>query len=305
VGRIVVVGCYIVGLSMFVERIPGAGETVRGRDFAEGPGGKGSNQAIAAARLGGDVAFLGCVGRDRFGDDGAACLRREGVDIGHLGRVDQPTATGFIVIDAEARNAISITEDASGALDDRRVDAAADELLDDASVLLAQWEMPLAPIRRAVALAHERDVRTIWNPAPGGPLSEPLAGLDLLTPNESEARTLAGLDPQADVNEDELGRLLRERLGCDIVLTLGERGALIVDGRQPRHVPTPTVDAVDTTGAGDAFNAALAVALAGGDGLDEAVHLACAAGAYSVLTAGTVASYPTRAELHTFMRART
>lgn len=292
------VGSYIVGLSMTVERIPRPGETVRGANFVEGPGGKGSNQAVAAARLGGEVAFVGSVGRDRYGDDAERLLRREGVDVRHLWRAEEPTATGFILMDGQGRNAIAITEDASASLDDRRVEEAVREL--DGAVVLAQWEMPLATIRAALATAHAGGALTIWDPAPAEPLAEPPPGVDLLTPNETEARTVAGLDPTADIDDIEVAMLLRERFGCDIVLTLGERGVLIIDGGEPRAIPASRVDSVDTTGAGDAFNAGLAVALAGGASLDEAVVLGCAAGAYSVRREGTVASYATRAELDAF-----
>jgi ribokinase len=299
--RIVVVGSYAVGLVMQVARIPVRGETVLGRDFQRMDGGKGSNQAIACARLGADVTFLASVGADADGDAALAMLGREGVDTSHVRRIPGvATGAGFIMVDGDGNNAIAVDLGANLLLSPDDVDAA-EQLIAGADVLLAQLEIAPTTALHAAAVARRHGVRTILNPAPAQSLpTDGLAAVDILTPNLSEAQVLSGLpsdDPLA------LAAALRRGGVGMVILTVGEHGAWIAGERELQAVPAYSVAALDTTGAGDAFSAALAVALAEGASLVDAVSFACAAGGFCVQSLGTVPSYATRPQLAGFIAA--
>lgn len=300
--RIVVVGSYAVGLVMRAERIPLRGETVLGHSFQRMDGGKGSNQAIACARLGASTAFLAAVGDDADGAAAVALLAAEGVDTSYMRRVaGTPTGVGFIVIDDAGHNAIAVDLGANRELSPQDIDSA-EAVIAGADVVLAQLEINPQTAIRAMRLARRHGVRTILNPAPAVPLAdEDLALVDIVTPNLSESQVLSG------IFTTEIpalaGALRRSGLGT-VIVTVGEDGAWIVDDSGAAHIPAWSVEAVDTTGAGDAFSAALAVALAEGEGLEAAVAFACAAGGYCVQSLGTVPSYATRAQLAAFVRQR-
>ncbi len=297
--RIVVVGSYAAGLVMRAARIPAPGETVLGRDFQVMDGGKGSNQAVACARLGAETLFLAALGDDAYGERGVALLDGAGVDTSLVRRVPgTPTGVGFITVDDAGNNAISVDLGANLRLSCEGIDRA-EEAIASADVLLAQLEIAPEVATHAAALARRHGVRTILNPAPAQPLpAGGLAHVDVLTPNLAEAQALSGLTGAA---APELAEALRRAGAATVVLTLGEQGAWIADDAGGRAVPAYRVEAVDTTGAGDAFSAALAVALAEGEPLDAAVRFACAAGAYCVRSLGTVPSYATRQELERFI----
>ncbi len=298
--RVVVIGSYAVGLVMRTSRIPARGETVLGRDFRRMDGGKGSNQAVACARLGAHTTFVAAIGDDAYGREALALLAREGVDASHVRNVPElATGAGFIVVADDGDNAIAVDLGANRALSRDDIDRA-EGAIAEADVVLAQLEIPLDTVLYAVAVARRHGVRTILNPAPAPELPVgDLSDVDILTPNVTEAQAIAGW---SHGDASTLGAaLLRNGVGA-IVLTVGENGAHIIDGRGGRAVPTYPVDAVDTTGAGDAFSAALAVALGEGEPLDDAVAFACLAGAFSVQSLGTVPSYATRAELAALRR---
>ncbi len=297
--RIVVVGSYAVGLVMRTTRIPLRGETVLGHDFQRMDGGKGSNQAIACARLGAHTTFLAAVGDDATGDAAIGLLLSEGVDTSYMHRMaGTPTGVGFITVDDNGENAIAVDLGANRLLTPDHIDLAED-VISQADILLAQLEIPPETALYAIRMARRYGVRTILNPAPAQPLSkEALSAVDLLTPNGAEARTLTG---STSVDPKELAAILRGSGVASVVLTMGERGAWIGGGPDGRAVPAFPVTAVDTTGAGDAFNAALAVALAEGGSIQSAVVYACAAGAYCVQSLGTVPSYADRAQLDAFL----
>jgi ribokinase len=276
VARIAVVGSFGVGLTFGVERSPERGETVIGNLFRTDPGGKGSNQAIGAARLGAETVILTAVGEDQFGEGAFELWSEEGVDAGAVVRASRPTMVAAILVDATGDNRIAIVPGALSALEPAHVDDFAERIA-DADVLLVQLEIPVATAQRALEVAREAGVRTILNPAPAPAAALPpdmLALADFCTPNETEARAVA----------DASGT---------VVLTLGEEGARIGD----ELVPAFAANVVDTTGAGDAFNAAFAVALA--HGLDEraAVRWGCAAGAHMVEHPGVVPGLPTLDQL--------
>jgi ribokinase len=279
VARVAVVGSYGVGLTFGVERVPERGETLVGHTFRIDHGGKGSNQAIGAARLGADVQLLTAVGEDAFGTEALELWAAEGVDAEAVVRAPLPTMAGAILVDAAGENRIVIVPGALSALAPEHVDAFAPAIA-AADVCLVQLEIPVETARRALEVARRADVRTVLNPAPApsAPLpGDMLALVDNLTPNESEAAALGSAIGAART----------------VVLTLGANGAQLGD----EHVAAFPAAVVDTTGAGDAFNAAFAVALAEGLPELDAVRWGCAAGAHMVERAGVIDGLPARAEL--------
>lgn len=297
--RVVVVGSYAVGMVMRVTRIPARGETVLGRDFELMDGGKGSNQAIACARLGADTTFIAALGADPYGDAALRLFQREGVDTSYVRQVHgAATGIGFILVDTGSDNAISVDLGANRLLSPADIDRA-EAAIARADVLLTQLEIPAETALHAAAVARKHGVLTILNPAPAQTLPPTaLADVDILTPNQTEAAILTGGLSTDALDSVNALRALKVRT---VILTLGEYGAWIADEGHTTEVPAYQVTAQDTTGAGDAFSAALAVALAEGAGMAAAVRLACAAGALSVQVLGTVSSYATRVELETFM----
>ncbi|ELZ22352.1 ribokinase [Halosimplex carlsbadense 2-9-1] len=299
---VAVVGSYNVGLTMQVPAFPAPGETVVGREFAEGPGGKGSNQAIAAARLGAESRFAGRVGADRYGDDAVALWEAEGVDAEAVGRDDAAhTGVGFVVVDEDGENEITVAPGANDRLSaaDVRERAAA---IETADCLLVQLEIGDEPVRAAVETAAEAGTTVVCNPAPARELPPAvLEQVDYLTPNEHEARTLAGVardddetGSDSDITDEAVAReLLGLGVGA-VVLTRGSAGALLVSDDGVEGVEAPSVEVVDTTGAGDAFNGALAVALAEGLDARAAVRFGCAGGALAVTAPEVVPGLPER-----------
>lgn len=294
--KIAVVGSYGVGLTMRVPRLPEAGETLLGGAFDEGPGGKGSNQAIGAARLGAEVSFLTAVGDDAFGRDARELWRREGVQADRVLVSDtEPTMVGFIIVEPSGENRIVIASGALETLDAAAVESFRDEIA-KASVLVVSMEIPLPAVVAALRLAREAGTITLLNPAPAQPLPDEAWGLiDVITPNQTEAPILLG---RAEGSDEDLATALRERTGGSVVLTRGSQGALLVDDSGLRAVPPHVVtNVVDTTGAGDSFTAALAVALGDGASLDDAAAFAAAAGAHAVTIAGVIPALPTRDQI--------
>lgn len=290
---VTVIGSYAVGLTLRVDQFPVAGETRIGSAFEAGPGGKGSNQAIQAARLGADVALVAALGTDRYGDEAIALFEREGVSTDFVVRLpDYPTGVGFIIVDADGENRIIIDPGANAHLTPRNVEAAGARIR-RSGVVIAQLEIPLDIALLALRQARAAGAITMLNPAPAQRITGPrLAGIDVLTPNESELRILCGraVDDAGDPLEDSR-TLLSAGVGT-VVLTRGAAGATIVTRDHSVDVPSPPVDVVDTTGAGDAFSATLAVHLASGDAMDVAVRHATSAGALACTRFGVVPSLP-------------
>ena len=304
--RILVVGSHVPGLLLRLKRPPVSGETVIGWGYEEPiDGGKGSNQAIAAARLGGKVSFVGCVGRDRIGEQGEQWMIEAGVDISHL-RHSPATASGigFILLDEAGVPAMvsSLGANAEITLEDVEVSIAD---LSDTGVLLTQFEIPIPVALQALQFARQKGMLTILNPAPA--LESNLSGLDradILVPNETEARLLLDLPVEQELDYTWLAQRLREHTGASVVLiTIGERGVVGCDMQSTWSVSPPPVKVVDTSGAGDAFCAALAVALVEGRSIREASAWACNVAALSVTRQGTIPAYPTRTEADAFIRS--
>ncbi|MBP6964775.1 MAG: ribokinase [Armatimonadetes bacterium] len=301
--RIVVVGSSNTDMVVKTERLPAPGETVTGGTFARVPGGKGANQAVAAARLGAGVVFVGKVGMDLNGDEAVRGLEREGIAAGFVAR-DPKAASGvaLIFVDRSGENMIAVAPGANASLSPEDVERAAGEIA-GADALVVQLEVPIEAVERAVRIAREAGVRVILNPAPARPVpAELLSEVDVLTPNESEARMLLGLG--ADEAADDpalLGRLLTAGCGA-VILTMGARGALMVTADDATRIAPHAVDAVDATAAGDAFTGALAVGLSEGMTLGAAADFAGAAAALSVTRLGAQGSLAGRAEVEALLR---
>jgi ribokinase len=296
--RVTVIGSYIVALVMDMDRLPIEGETVVGRNFHTTFGGKGSNAAVAAARLGAESWFLGKVGRDSFASDFVTMLEREGV---HRENVlysdDLPTGVGIILFNSLGTNLIAIDAGANNQLSVADLENHVDTIR-NSSVIISPLEIPLATALAGVRLAKEHGVKAILNPAPACDLrKEDLSCLFALTPNETEARVCLGL-PSDDPADDHLlaARLLE--LGPEnVMLTCGAQGVVWASRRGLRRIPALTVNPVDTVGAGDAFNAGLAVGLGEGQPVLESIALGITAASLSTEKRETLASYPYRAEV--------
>lgn len=303
--EIIVVGSHAPGLFMRVERIPLAGETVIGWDFHEPvDGGKGSNQAIAAARLGARVAFVGCVGRDRLGDEAEDWMRQAGVYTDYLFRSDSTgTGAGFIILSVDGVPLMVTSMGANAELTEKHV---ADALtnIDNGKVLLTQFEIQPKVALYAVRTGHEKGMLTIVNPAPAAevPVSE-FKYCDILVPNETEAMEMLGIDTRSSNRTPiELASELRRhyQVPC-VMVTIGELGVAVADENGCVQIHPPVVKAVDTSGAGDAFCAALAVGLAEGRSLRGSADWACQVATLSVTRPGTILAYPTLAEVDDFI----
>lgn len=301
--RIVVVASYMHAFVLRAERFPADGETVFGHDSEIGPGGKGSNQAVGAARLGARVTVLASVGADAFGEAARQLWREEGLDTG-LVTQDAEHATGmaFIMVDGRGQNRIIVVPGANDAL--RVAGPQVERAIASAQVVVAQFESPVGAVTEALSLARRHGVVTILNPAPARDVPDSLLALaDVITPNESEAAFLCGL-PDVGGEWPRMARALRARGPRAVVLTLGDQGAFVLDDRGERHIAGIPVTPRDTTGAGDAFTGALAVALGRGASIDEAVAYGNLAGAFCVTRPGVVPGLGTPADLDGLRAAR-
>ena len=300
---IVVVGSSNTDMIIRVPRIPQAGETLLGGEFLTAAGGKGANQAVGAARAGGKVTLIARVGRDQFGDQAIAGLRRDGIDVSCVFR-DTRAASGvaLIFVAEDGENSIAVAGGANAKLSPADVKKAA-RVIRSAALLMAQLETPLATVIAAAEAAVKAGVPVILNPAPARPLPNSLLKLiSILTPNETEAELLTGIEVTDEAAAAKACARLRSRGVRTVILTLGPRGAFLAEANRQQLVPGFKVKAVDSTAAGDIFNGALSVALAEGKTLLDAVRFANAAGALSVTLLGAQPSAPTRADVEKFLR---
>lgn len=308
-GRVVVVGSLNMDLVVRTPRHPRPGETLFGSDFATFPGGKGANQAVAAARLGAQVALIGRVGGDGFGASLTAGLQADGIDTTHV-TVDDgaPTGIALIAVDQAGENTIIVASGANMRVATGDIDAAT-AMIADAAVLAMPLETPLATVRRAVALAKRHNTPVIVNAAPAQPLDRDLlAAIDILIVNETELALVAnptalGLTAKVSDDHDDIEHAVRrlQSVGCRrVIATLGEAGCLVAAGEVWRSLPGHRVAVVDTTAAGDAFVGAVATAIAAGEDTFAAAEWGNAAGALAVTKAGAQPSLPTRAEFDRF-----
>jgi ribokinase len=302
-GKVVVVGSSNTDMIIKLDRLPRPGETVLGGEFSTAAGGKGANQAVAAARAGGDVTFVARLGDDVFGRVAIERFKAEGIDVRHV-RADPgaPSGVALIFVDRHGENSIAVASGANARLTPADV-RAADEVIRTADILVTQLETPVETVRAAVELARQHGVPVLLNPAPARTLDEGLLGhVSVVTPNETEAALLTGIEVSS-VADAEAAALKLAAMGIpQVVVTLGSRGAFVFDTDHGELVPGFAVEAVDTTGAGDVFTGALAVALANGSNVVDAVRLANAAAALSVTKLGAQPSAPARAEIEEFLR---
>jgi ribokinase len=298
-----VVGSVNADMVVKSDRIPAPGETVVGGTFVMAAGGKGANQAVAAARLGARVTLVAKVGRDIFGEQSLQNFRSEGIDTEHIS-LDPQAATGvaLILVDHRGENLISVASGANATLGREEVARAADAIR-AADLLLVQLEVPLDSVRYAVELAAAAGVPVILNPAPAAELDDALLSqVTILTPNESETQRLTGIAVVDDQSAHAAGKKLLARGVGNVIITMGAQGALwIAPGRQC-HFPTVAVEAVDATAAGDAFNGSLACGVAAGQSLETAIRQGCLAGALATTRLGAQPSLPTSAELGDFIK---
>jgi ribokinase len=279
------VGSVNVDLVVAVERLPAPGETVAGGRFAQHGGGKSANQAVAAARLGADVAFVGAIGDDAMGEGAVAALAAEGIDVSGVARLDAPTGVALIVVDAAGENQIAVASGANAAFTLAELD-----LTGDGVVLLGN-EVSDEVVERAARAANAAGWPVVLNPAPARAL--PDAALAVITPNASEAAQLTG-----EEEPEAAARVLVEQTGAAVLVTRGARGALLLEpGGEPQRLDATEVDVVDTTGAGDTVNGALAAELAEGRSLADAARFALRAAALSTTAPGARGGMPRRAEV--------
>ena len=303
--RVCVVGSANLDFTVALPRLPRAGETVAGGTLGVHRGGKGANQAVAARLLGAEVRMIGCVGQDDGGSRMRADLAKLGIGVEGLMSVpDAATGTALILVDPDGRNQIGV---ALGANERLTVEMASahEETIAWADVLLCQLETPLPVVRWSLERAKHHDVTAILNPAPAHPLTDDLLALvDFLTPNESEAQTLSGLEVSNLESASEAAQHLLARGARRVVVTLGGEGALACDQAAALHFPAFPVKVVDTTAAGDAFSGALAVGIAAGGTLEQAIPLAAAAAALTCTKRGAQDSLPDRKDVERFLQSQ-
>ncbi|MEW6286685.1 MAG: ribokinase [Chloroflexota bacterium] len=316
---ILVAGSLNADLVVRAPRFPQPGETIRGEELQVFPGGKGANQAVAAARLGAQVSMLGRVGRDNFGDFLLDNLQSNNVDTQLVQRDDASTGAAIIVVAADGQNSIVVSPGANGKVSAADVERASFSTLD---LLLLQLEIPTPVVLRAAQLARQNGVRVILNPAPAQPLPDELVAIaDFLIPNETELSLLTGMDVRDLSSAEAAAKRLLARGAQTIIVTLGSSGALLVDKHTCTHVDTFNVDVVDTTAAGDAFIGGFAVefirrskgSLPPANALEnaiytrqieQAVRYGCACGALACTKFGAQPSLPNRAEVEAFLSRR-
>jgi len=303
--RITVVGSVNMDLVFRTPRMPAVGETLHGHEFCQIPGGKGANQAVAAARQGAQVSFIGAVGDDGFGSFSRDCLAAEGMELSHLARV-AGTATGVagILVDDSGSNSIVLAAGANATLTAAQVEAATAAIA-GAQLLVCQLETPLATVTRAIEIARAQGVKVILNPAPAQDLTDALlAQVDYLILNETEASQLSGITVVDQISAKAASEQILQRGTATVLLTMGEHGALITDEAGSQFIPAVKVDVVDTTAAGDTFVGAFAVGLANGLSVLDASREAQYTAALTVTKLGAQTSIPQRQQVLDFMAVR-
>ena len=301
--KVVVVGSLNTDMIVKMERLPGPGETLIGGEFIMAAGGKGANQAVAAARLGGEVTLIARVGADIFGQEAIEGFKQDGINTDFIVQdTVHPSGVALIFVGQDGENSIAVASGANGHLSIDDVASAHSEL-EAAQVLLLQLEIPLETVGYAAHRASELGLKVILNPAPARELDDDLLrNVNVLTPNETEAEILTGISITDEASAEEAAGRLKGRGVENVIITLGAKGALMFNQEGAQLVPSKKVDAVDTTAAGDAFNGALAYALAEGKPIAEAVRFANLAGAFSATKMGAQPSMPTFVELEQFVR---
>ena len=293
--KIVVIGSSNTDMVISAAHFPKPGETIMGHGFLSNHGGKGANQAVAAARLGGDVSFIGKVGNDSLGESAFEMLGREGIDLSCMTSTDeQPSGVALITLDSNGENTIIVNPGANGMLSEEDIEKS-EPVIREAKIMLMQLETPVRTLVRAARMAKRYGVYVVLNPAPfpGDPLPEELLeNTDLLIPNETEAMAIAGVDTFDADTAPLIMKKIQETGVKDVVITMGSKGVLTSIGGHMVAVPACKVKAVDTTAAGDTFCGALCVALCNGAGMEESLKFANAASSITVTRMGAQISMP-------------
>ncbi len=296
---ILVIGSSNTDMVIKADHLPQAGETILGGSFFMNPGGKGANQAVAAARLNGSVTFIAKTGNDIFGRQSVQLFEEEGINTAYMiADPKSPSGVALITVDKNAENCIVVASGANAALTAADLHKAKDEIA-KAAIVLMQLEIPVEVVAWAAEIAALNNVKVILNPAPVCELSaDLLQNISVITPNKTEAEMLSGITITDIETAIQAGKIIRQKGVETVIITLGAKGALVIDGTCIDFVAAPVVEAVDTTAAGDVFNGALAVALSEKVPILEAVTFACHAAAISVMRMGAQSSAPYRNEVH-------
>jgi len=302
--NVAILGIFVADLAFRAGRQPAMGETIMGSDFKMGPGGKGSNQAVAAARAGANVTFISRLGRDTFGEIALSTWKAEKINTGKVVQTDAaPTGAAYIFVQEDTgENAIIVVPGAANSISRADVDQAAAEIR-AAKAFITQLEQPIEAALHGLSIAKQAGVTTIFNPAPAAPLPDAIYALcDYITPNETEASAITGVEVTGlDSAKAAADRLLQRGVGCALI-TLGEAGALYHTAKESVLVPAFTAGkVVETTGAGDAFNGGFAAALAAGRSPKDAVRFGCATAGISVTRPGTAPSMPNLSEIEALL----
>lgn len=303
--RLVVLGSVNADHVLRVPHFPRPGETLTGHGYKIVPGGKGANQAVAAARLGAPVSFIARVGDDAIGRQMRDGFAQDGIDVSAVELDEQlPTGIAIIYVSDEGENSIGISAEANGALSPAMVQRHA-RLIAEAHTLLLQLEVPLESVFEAARLARAQGTRVVLNPAPARPLcAELLALVDLITPNQTEAELLTGIRVTDEASAAQAAARFHQMGIAEVMITLGSQGVYCSDGQRQRLIPGFRVEAVDTTAAGDTFNGALLAAELAGADFDAAVRFAHGAAALSVTRLGAQSSIPSKTEVDAFLQAQ-
>ncbi|MCD6117797.1 ribokinase [bacterium] len=299
--KIIVIGSAGVDLTVKLERLPKPGETIVGGTFSKAYGAKGANQAVAAARLGGNVTFVANMGADDYRKESIINFQNEGMNTEFITADNEyPTAVAFIFVDKKGENAIGVASGANMNLSVKDVEKAKGVIADH-NVMLLQLETPVETNRYSARLGKEFGIMVILNPAPAFPLDEDLLRMiDVLTPNETEAEILTGIKVIDESSAKQAADMLRKKGAANVIITMGAQGAFLLTDVHSGMISSIKIDAVDTTAAGDAFNGALAFALSNGESLKDAVKFANMAGAFAATKLGAQPSMSNREELRKF-----
>jgi ribokinase len=300
--RVCIIGSYAKALVMTTDRIPRVDETLIGREYRETYGGKGSDMAVQAARLGVDVCYVGVVGKDFYGQEFIALMNDENIDISALRITDKDaTGIGFIIKDVNAKNLIVVAPGANSLFEKKDIDNGIN-LINDSDVILAQLEIPMETALYALKKGKEKNKITILNPAPAVELTEyDLSFIDILTPNETEARIAAGISLESPLSNREVADILL-KTGCkNIIMTLGDKGSEVFTKEGSYSVEPYRIEVVDSNGAGDCFNASLAASLAKGKSIEAGVNYANAVSALCCTKWETIPSYHKADEVEKFI----
>lgn len=300
--KILVIGSFMMDMVVRTPRAPEDGETIIGYSFSRHPGGKGANQAVSAARLGGDVTMVGKVGEDKFGDEFLDVLTREKINTRNILRdPDHPTGVGMITVEDNGNNRIIVVPGANLMYTAVELEQIKDRI-SQADIILVQLEMDTLLIEEAVSLAVDCGIPVILNPAPARELSdELLSKTTYLVPNETEVEILTGIKVESTEEAELAAKMLWNKGVGHVVITLGEKGSLVTDQSGTHHIPGFPVKPVDTVGAGDAFNGALAIGITQGKPLKEVVTFANAVGALAITNRGGIPSMPHLTKVHAFL----